>query len=172
MYKLYDVNATYNLVGMINWHRCVIQTACGGLCIGCIGIVLMAIQSTRLPSSLSPNEMIDPATGRPYPIDTQRTLLWNKTEQSDAWKGLLVGASFIIIGIFSCAVGVLWCHITVHERRAVIPITLPQEPSLHATDPPLRHNASTNHDPPQTSEPSPPQTQLESVDVRIQDQTI
>lgn len=156
---------------MINWHRCVIQTACGGLCIGCIGIVLMAIQSTRLPSSLSPNEMIDPATGQLYPIDTQRSLLWNKTEQSDAWKGLLVGASFIIIGIFSCVVGVIWCHITVHERRAVAPITPPQEPSLHATDPPLTLISPTNHDPPLTSESSFPQTHPESVVVRIGDQT-
>jgi hypothetical protein len=152
---------------MVNWHRCVIKTACGGLCIGCIGIVLIAIQSTRLPSSLSPNEMIDPATRQPYPIEIQRELLWNKTEQSDAWKGLLVGASFIIVGIFSCAVGVLWCHITVHERRAVAPIIPPQEPSLHATDPPLTPISPTNRDPPQTSEPNPPQTQLESVVVRF-----
>lgn len=155
---------------MINWHRCVIQTACGGLCIGCIGIVLMAIQSTRLPSSLSPSEMIDPATGRPYSVDIQRDILWNKTAQSDAWKGLLVGTSFVIVGICSCAVGILWCHITVHERRAVTPIIPQQDPSLHSIVPQPRQNAATNHDQPQTSEPSPPQTQLESVVVRIGDQ--
>jgi hypothetical protein len=155
---------------MVNWHRCVIQTTCGGLCIGAIGIVLMAIQSTRLPSSLSPNEMIDPATGRLYPIEIQRELLWNKTTQSDAWKGLLVGMSFIIIGVCSCAVGVLWCHITVHYRRAVAPITSPQDPSLHATDPPPRQSAATNRDPPQTSQPIPPPSQIESVVVLIEGQ--
>ena len=134
--------------------QCMSALCCIGLSGGLSAISLLIVSATNLPTSLTAEEIRNPATGREYSPDKQSQLLHQKLIASQPYKQCLIGLGILGISILLIILFLLYVYLTGYQVRVAPepPMQGRQGAVLVSTTPPRSHFGATTDEPPLTVE--------------------
>ncbi len=103
-----------------------------GLVSFCVFLILVIIGGPRLPTALTMDELIDPATGQPMTLDEHGRMIQRKILKSQAFELLISAFVFLVIACITC--GLPFCLTGCQRQRnqRVAPSVPTSPPQMHS----------------------------------------